>query len=86
MFNFSTEFSYHFFTRNNNIINYFSFLCINVCRQSTNKVRSIMEKGLHERDIVGLQDFVLLEDCNSEEAFIDNLRKRFQENLIYVSK
>lgn len=45
-----------------------------------------MEKGLHERDIVGLQDFVLLEDCNSEDAFIDNLRKRFQENLIYVSK
>lgn len=44
-----------------------------------------MEKGLHERDIVGLQDFVLLEDCNSEDAFIDNLRKRFQENLIYVS-
>lgn len=44
-----------------------------------------MEKGLHERDIVGLQDFVLLENCDSEEAFIDNLRKRFQENLIYVS-
>lgn len=44
-----------------------------------------MEKGLHERDIVGLQDFVLLEDCNNEDAFIDNLRKRFQENLIYVS-
>lgn len=45
-----------------------------------------MEKGLHERDIVGLQDFVLLEDCNSESAFIDNLKKRFQENLIYVSE
>ena len=44
-----------------------------------------MEKGLHERDIVGLQDFVLLEDCNSEDAFIDNLKKRFHENLIYVS-
>lgn len=56
-----------------------------LCRQSALKVRATMEKGLHERDIVGLQDFVLLEDCNSEEAFIDNLRKRFQENLIYVS-
>lgn len=43
-----------------------------------------MERGLYERDIVGLQDFILLEDCNSEEAFIDNLRKRFQANLIYV--
>lgn len=44
-----------------------------------------MERGLYERDIVGLQDFILLEDCNSETAFIDNLRKRFQANLIYVS-
>lgn len=45
----------------------------------------IMEKGLHERDIVGLQDFVLLEDCNSETAFIENLKKRFHADLIYVS-
>ena len=45
-----------------------------------------MEKGLHERDRVGVQDFVLLEDFESEEAFIENLRKRFRENLIYVSK
>jgi len=44
-----------------------------------------MEKGLYERDLVGLQDFVLLEDYQSEDAFIDNLKKRFQENLIYVS-
>ena len=44
-----------------------------------------MEKGLHDRDRVGLQDFVLLENYQSEEAFIDNLKKRFQENLIYVS-
>lgn len=45
-----------------------------------------MEKGLHDRDIVGLQDFVLLEDYQSEDAFLDNLKKRFQENLIYVSR
>lgn len=45
-----------------------------------------MERGLHERDRVGVQDFVLLEDFQSEHAFIDNLRKRFNENLIYVSK
>ncbi|KAI8115492.1 Myosin-IB [Lucilia cuprina] len=43
-----------------------------------------MERGLHDRDRVGVQDFVLLEDYQSEEAFIDNLRKRFQENYIYT--
>ncbi|KYN41072.1 Myosin-IB [Trachymyrmex septentrionalis] len=43
-----------------------------------------MERGLHERDRVGVQDFVLLEDFRSESAFIDNLRKRFKENLIYT--
>lgn len=43
-----------------------------------------MEKGLHERDLVGLQDFILLENYQSDDAFIDNLKKRFQENLIYV--
>lgn len=44
-----------------------------------------METGLHERDRAGVQDFVLLENFTSEVAFIDNLKKRFQENLIYVS-
>lgn len=44
-----------------------------------------MERGLHDRDRVGLQDQVLLENYQSEDAFIDNLKKRFQENLIYVS-
>lgn len=43
-----------------------------------------MEKGLHDRDIVGLQDFILLEDYQSETAFIDNLKKRFHADLIYV--
>ncbi|XP_011189491.1 unconventional myosin IC isoform X2 [Zeugodacus cucurbitae] len=43
-----------------------------------------MERGLHDRDRVGVQDFVLLENIQSEEAFIGNLRKRFQENLIYT--
>lgn len=45
-----------------------------------------METGLHERDRAGVQDFVLLENYQSEEAFIGNLKKRFQEDLIYVSK
>lgn len=44
-----------------------------------------METGLHERDRAGVQDFVLLENYESEDAFIGNLKKRFQENLIYVS-
>jgi myosin-1 len=50
------------------------------------KLLGNMERGLHERDRVGVQDFVLLEDFRSELAFIDNLRKRFKEDLIYVSK
>ena len=44
-----------------------------------------MEEELHRRDHIGVQDFVLLEDYTSPEAFIDNLQKRFQEDLIYVS-
>lgn len=48
------------------------------------KFRTTMERGLHDRDRVGLQDQVLLENYQSEDAFIDNLKKRFQENLIYT--
>lgn len=44
-----------------------------------------MEQDLAVRDKVGVQDFILLENHNSEEAFIDNLEKRTKENLIYVS-
>jgi myosin-1 len=44
-----------------------------------------MEKDLHARDVVGLQDFLLLEDYQNENAFIDNLKKRFENDLIYVS-
>ena len=50
------------------------------------KLPENMERGLHERDRVGVQDFVLLEDFRSESAFIGNLRKRFKEDLIYVSR
>lgn len=45
-----------------------------------------MESALTARDRVGVQDFVLLENHNSEAAFIENLRRRFRENLIYVTK
>ena len=44
-----------------------------------------MESFLAKRDRIGVQDFVLLEDFRSETSFLDNLRKRFKEGLIYVS-
>lgn len=44
-----------------------------------------MERELNERDRTGVSDAVLLEDYTSENAFISNLEKRFNENLIYVS-
>lgn len=43
-----------------------------------------MENQLHARDLVGVQDFVLLEEFRSPEAFIENLRKRYQADLIYT--
>uniref|UniRef100_A0A4W6FL93 Myosin Ic, paralog a n=1 Tax=Lates calcarifer TaxID=8187 RepID=A0A4W6FL93_LATCA len=48
------------------------------------RVRLVMESALTARDRVGVQDFVLLENYNSEAAFIENLRRRFKENLIYT--
>jgi hypothetical protein len=45
-----------------------------------------MEGQLSARDRIGVQDFVLLEDYMSETAFVDNLQKRFKENLIYVRR
>uniref|UniRef100_A0A8C1FET3 Unconventional myosin-Ic n=1 Tax=Cyprinus carpio carpio TaxID=630221 RepID=A0A8C1FET3_CYPCA len=47
-------------------------------------IRAMMESALTARDRVGVQDFVLLENHTSEVAFIENLRKRFKENLIYT--
>jgi len=44
-----------------------------------------MEAALSARDVVGVEDFVLLEDYSNISAFVDNLRKRFCESLIYVS-
>lgn len=49
------------------------------------KLHGNMERGLHERDRVGVEDFVLLEDFRSESSFISNLKKRFEQDLIYVS-
>ncbi|XP_061383867.1 unconventional myosin IC isoform X2 [Danaus plexippus] len=47
-------------------------------------VQGVMEHSLQHRERVGVQDFVLLEDFRSEAAFIDNLKKRFHENIIYT--
>ena len=44
-----------------------------------------MESALHQRDRIGVQDSVLLEKYESEDAFLENLQKRFKANLIYVS-
>lgn len=44
-----------------------------------------MEGALTARDRVGIQDFVLLDTHTSETAFLGNLKKRFSEDLIYVS-
>uniref|UniRef100_A0A8C9FNN6 Myosin IH n=1 Tax=Pavo cristatus TaxID=9049 RepID=A0A8C9FNN6_PAVCR len=49
-----------------------------------NNTDIIMEGALIARDRVGVQDFVLLDSHTSEAAFLNNLRKRYQENLIYT--
>ncbi|TNM91950.1 hypothetical protein fugu_018962 [Takifugu bimaculatus] len=49
-----------------------------------NQILRNMESSLNARDRVGIQDFVLLDAHTSESAFLDNLRKRFHENLIYT--
>ncbi|XP_078362990.1 unconventional myosin-Ic-like [Oculina patagonica] len=43
-----------------------------------------MESDLQARDRIGVQDFVLLEDFKSEDAFLENLRKRYNSGLIYT--
>uniref|UniRef100_A0A8C1MU88 Unconventional myosin-Ic-like n=1 Tax=Cyprinus carpio TaxID=7962 RepID=A0A8C1MU88_CYPCA len=43
-----------------------------------------MESAISARDRVGVQDFLLLENYNSEAAFIENLRRRYREGLIYT--
>ncbi|XP_062844417.1 unconventional myosin-Ic isoform X2 [Trichomycterus rosablanca] len=43
-----------------------------------------MESSLSARDRVGVQDFLLLDNYTSEAAFIENLRRRYKENLIYT--
>lgn len=39
---------------------------------------------MNPRDKAGLDDFVLLENYTSEDAFIENLKIRHQSDIIYV--
>lgn len=45
-----------------------------------------MERLLDDRGRAGISDAVLLEDFTNEDVFIENLRKRFSEDFIYVRK
>ncbi|KAJ8379363.1 hypothetical protein SKAU_G00001410 [Synaphobranchus kaupii] len=53
-------------------------------KRKTHSNQLNMEGSLIARDLVGIQDFVLLDPHTSETAFLDNLRKRFTEDLIYT--
>jgi len=44
----------------------------------------MMENAFESRDTLGVHDAVLLEDPNNTEEFIENLRKRFRGDIIYV--
>lgn len=45
-----------------------------------------MENALENRDTIGVADAVLLDDPDNTEEFIENLRKRFRGDIIYVRK
>lgn len=45
-----------------------------------------MERDLNEREKAGVPDAVLLEDFTNDDVFIENLEKRFGENIIYVRR
>ncbi|XP_072289443.1 unconventional myosin-Ih isoform X2 [Eucyclogobius newberryi] len=47
------------------------------------QIQQNMEGALTARDRVGIQDFVLLDET-TEEAFMNNLQKRFSNDLIYT--
>ncbi|KAG9261555.1 unconventional myosin-Ic [Astyanax mexicanus] len=66
-------------------------LCASECLKGTEVKKGKKKLGLLDlegaltaRDRVGIQDFVLLDAHNSETAFLDNLKKRFLEDLIYT--
>lgn len=76
---------YHNIPINNSYSLLFHFCDKQSLEERCQRILQDMEGSLTARDRVGIQDFVLLDAYTSETAFIDNLRKRFNENLIYVS-
>ena len=40
---------------------------------------------LNLQNPIGLNDFVLLEDFTNQDAFIENLRIRYDSDIIYVN-
>ncbi len=50
------------------------------------KFKMRMENALENRDTIGVADAVLLDDPDNTEEFIENLRKRFRGDIIYVRK
>ncbi|KAK2912033.1 hypothetical protein Q8A67_004166 [Cirrhinus molitorella] len=60
------------------------FTALKSLEERCQRILQGMEGSLTARDRVGIQDFVLLDAYTSETAFMDNLRKRFNENLIYT--
>ncbi|POI35350.1 hypothetical protein CIB84_000896 [Bambusicola thoracicus] len=62
----------------------FDGMCDTLKEEVEDNTDIIMEGALIARDRVGVQDFVLLDSHTSEAAFLNNLRKRYQENLIYT--
>uniref|UniRef100_A0A674ESU7 Myosin IH n=1 Tax=Salmo trutta TaxID=8032 RepID=A0A674ESU7_SALTR len=63
---------------------YMTHSCSKLLEERCNRILRDMEGSLTARDRVGIQDFVLLDAYTSESAVLDNLRKRFNENLIYT--
>jgi hypothetical protein len=66
-------------------------LCSDLCMHTAMAGKAVARGGerslrtqLTEKDKVGVQDFVLLQDYTSQDAFINNLKIRFNANLIYV--
>nr|XP_055055414.1 unconventional myosin-Ih isoform X1 [Misgurnus anguillicaudatus] len=74
-----TTCSIHSFTQGNN-----HYAILQSLEARCQRILQDMEGSLTARDRVGIQDFVLLDAYTSETAFMDNLRKRFNENLIYT--
>ncbi|XP_063312518.1 unconventional myosin-Ih [Pelobates fuscus] len=60
------------------------FVINRIINMGTKKNDRQIDGSLSAREKVGLEDFVLLDSHTSEAAFMENLHKRFMENLIYT--